>query len=69
MEGLNEMEDKGVALEELLKDYPRLVKYQRANVGAEEVESLNGWIEDFKVVMVGKGGRDRECSLDDSYSE
>jgi hypothetical protein len=64
--GLNEMEDRAVAIEEMLKDFPRLDASLRANVGALEADSIKGCVEDFKVVMVEKD--DRESS-ESWYSE
>jgi hypothetical protein len=59
VENLEKMENQVVELEELLKQYPQLAECLKAIIGKEEIESLNGWIEDFKVKMVGKDGRKR----------
>lgn len=57
VENFDKMEKEAIELEELLKQYPRLAECLKADVGNEEIESLNGWIEDFKVKMVGKDGQ------------
>jgi len=48
---LNELEDRAVAIEESLKDFPGIEASLRANVGALEVDAIKGRVEDFKVVM------------------
>ena len=51
---LNELEDRAVAIEESLRDFPGIEMSLRANVGALEVDSFRGQVEDFKVVMTEK---------------
>ncbi|KAE9378997.1 hypothetical protein N431DRAFT_478102 [Stipitochalara longipes BDJ] len=51
MSTLNELEDRAVAIEETLKDFPGIEESLRANIGALEVDSIKGQVEDFKVVM------------------
>jgi len=48
---LNELEDRAVAIEESLKDFPGIERSLKANVGALEVDSIKGQVEDFKVEM------------------
>jgi hypothetical protein len=48
---INGLEDRAVAIEESLKEFPGIEESLRANVGAEEVDAIKGQVEDFKVVM------------------
>ena len=50
----NVIEDRAVAIEELCKDFPKLDRSLRANVGALEVDAIKGQVEDFEVVMMEK---------------
>jgi hypothetical protein len=68
-EEFHDMENKALKLEELLSWYPRFAECLKADISKEEIESLNGWIEDFKVSMVGKDGREREYSSEASFSD
>jgi len=68
VENFNKMEKKVIELEDLLREYPRLANCLEADIGKEEIESLNGWIQDFKVNMVGKDGRKRGNSSESSIS-
>lgn len=66
LKGVNEMEDRAVAIEEFLKDFPGLSGCLRARVGEGEMESAKGRVEDFIVAMVEKAGYD---SMDEWGSE
>jgi hypothetical protein len=68
VKNFNKMGEKVAGFEELLNEYPRLATCLEADIDNEEIESLNGWVQDFKVNMVGKDGRKRGNSSESSNS-
>jgi hypothetical protein len=63
---INGLEDRAVAIEESLKEFPGIEESLRANVGAEEVDAIKGQVEDFKVMMTA---REEDGFTDEYLSE